>query len=354
MLNKISLLLFLMCISFLVLIPVTHGESEDEGCLALTGGELTAEEARTLEAKVGADPHDLRSRTQLLGYYFLRAFESYDSRMSRQKHIMWIIRNAPDSEIAGLPYASLDPTLDEKVYSQARDLWIKHAETHEENATILGNAARFFFIFNSELAEKYLKQAQTLEPDNPEWTKLLGHLYAMGLTRKAEMSRKETAMNSLDQFENALNKTSQEIERFYMLSDLAKAAFEADNLEKAKLYANELLDSAIKYPDDWNYGNAIHHGNIILGRIALKQDKIEKAGEYLIEAGKTPGSPQLNSFGPNMQLAKDLLDKGEQTVVLEYLDLCKIFWKNKASILAAWKNEIKKGRIPDFESNLAY
>jgi hypothetical protein len=46
---------------------------------------------------------------------------------------------------------------------------------------------------------------------------------------------------------------------------------------------------------------------------------IEEAKKQLLLAGKTPSSPQLNSFGPNMILAKELLDKGEKDTVLHYL-----------------------------------
>ncbi len=49
--------------------------------------------------------------------------------------------------------------------------------------------------------------------------------------------------------------------------------------------------------------------------------------KYLIAAGKSPGSPQMDSFGPNMTLAKDLLEKGERDAVLEYFMRCRKFWK---------------------------
>jgi hypothetical protein len=51
------------------------------------------------------------------------------------------------------------------------------------------------------------------------------------------------------------------------------------------------------------YGNAIQDGNIVLCRIALLDGKVEAAKVSLKEAGKTPGSPQLGSFGPNMSPA---------------------------------------------------
>jgi hypothetical protein len=55
-----------------------------------------------------------------------------------------------------------------------------------------------------------------------------------------------------------------------------------------------------------------------------------------------------------MSLAKDLLEKGEKDVVLQYLDLVNSFWSMGRTDIAKWKEEIKAGRIPDFGANLDY
>ncbi|MDQ2731693.1 MAG: hypothetical protein M3Y56_08550, partial [Armatimonadota bacterium] len=60
----------------------------------------------------------------------------------------------------------------------------------------------------------------------------------------------------------------------------------------------------------WQYGNNIHEANQILGLAALREGRVADAKRYLIAAGKTPGSPQLNSFGPHMVLAQELLSRG--------------------------------------------
>lgn len=137
------------------------------------------------------------------------------------------------------------------------------------------------------------------------------------------------------------------IYRFYSIGYVANLAFEIKNYENAKDYAEELLKSSQEYPSDWNYGNAIHDGNIVLGRLALLDNEIPKAKEYLILAGKTPGSPQLNSFGPDLSLANDLLQIDETEIVLEYLSLCSLFWKNGADKISYYENEIKAGNKPE-------
>ena len=100
------------------------------------------------------------------------------------------------------------------------------------------------------------------------------------------------------------------------------------------------------------YENNYHYGHIILGRIALMLHDIEAAKEHLIKAGQTSGSPQLNSFGPDMTLAKELLQKGERDVVLEYFKLCMNFWDSGKKRLNKWSLLVRNGKIPNFILNL--
>lgn len=141
--------------------------------------------------------------------------------------------------------------------------------------------------------------------------------------------------------------------------DLAQAALEANEIELAKQHATESLQ---KNTDDTNdqYGNVIHNANQILGRCALRDDELADAKAYLLKAGASQGSPQLNSFGPQMALARELLEKGEKEAVLQYLDLVSKFWasdneeselgkqisKEHAALIAGWKREIAEGKIP--------
>ena len=41
----------------------------------------------------------------------------------------------------------------------------------------------------------------------------------------------------------------------------------------------------------------------------MDEGRIEEAKRHLLAAGRSSGSPVLGSFGPNMSLAKDLLEK---------------------------------------------
>jgi hypothetical protein len=171
---------------------------------------------------------------------------------------------------------------------------------------------------------------------------------------QGEAARAAFEKKALEQMEYAARLATNAKARFYALNDLARMAFEAGEMEKAGRYANELLESAAAYPGDWNSGNAIHQGNVVLGRLDLRAGAVGKAKEHLLAAGRTKGSPQLNSFGPNMALAKELLERQEQEVVLEYLELCGTFWKNDRGRLEQWRVSIRGGAIPEFGASLYY
>lgn len=135
-------------------------------------------------------------------------------------------------------------------------------------------------------------------------------------------------------------------QRSYALPDLAKAALDAGALDKAAAYANEALRSASQSDPkerDWNYGNEIYTGNMVLGLVALRQDDVVKGRQYLLESAKTPGSPTLGSFGPDMRLASELLKKGEKDAVLEFLQACRSFWKMGGPRLDALVAKVRAG-----------
>ncbi len=140
--------------------------------------------------------------------------------------------------------------------------------------------------------------------------------------------------------------------RYYALSDLEHFALATGADDKAAAYANEWLSGARENPEDWSYGNAVHDGHVTLGLVALRRDDIATARRELLEAAQTPGSPQLNSFGPDMTLANELLKHGEREAVLEYLTLCRKFWKVGGSRLDSWSDAIRKGETPVFGGNL--
>jgi tetratricopeptide (TPR) repeat protein len=143
------------------------------------------------------------------------------------------------------------------------------------------------------------------------------------------------------------------LDRFYALGPAAKLRAAAGDMASAQAMATELLALTPNFTANWNYGNAIHDAHVVAGRVAVQRGDLAAARTHLAAAGATPGSPQLNSFGPNMTLARDLLARGERDAVLRYFDACAKFWDAPLA-MPIWRAQVRLGMTPWFGANLLY
>lgn len=267
-------------------------------------------------------------------------------------HLLWFIEHQPGSQILLMLSPLVQPRSDPEGFAEAKKLWLKQIDRYPDDPAVLENAGRFFAEADRKQAEQLLSRVLQLDPAQTMTAAFLAKLYRSDeLVAERSEDRPAFAGKALSVLENSVKSADGE-DKFDGLTQLAKVAFEANDMGKAEAYANEVLRLAPQYARSWNYGNAIHDGNSVLGRIRLRQGKIAEAKNYLLMAGETPGSPQLNSSGPNMSLAKELLEKGERDVVLQYFELCGKFWKSGAKKLQDWREVVKGNRTPDFGANL--
>ncbi len=175
---------------------------------------------------------------------------------------------------------------------------------------------------------------------------------------RPEWSGMETrATNQYAQAIAALNSATNEYVRFLNLDRAAKMSLAVGRNEDARQFANDMLlldDKFSRGDPEKSHGDIIFTSHLVLGRLALDQGQLEEAKRHLLAAGKSTGSPVLGSFGPNMSLAKDLLEKGEQETVLQFLDSCRKFWRSDNGKLDQWTKDIHDGRIPEFGANLIF
>lgn len=205
----------------------------------------------------------------------------------------------------------------------------------------------------SKRTEEEYERSWGLEPKNPKWPAKLGHLWILRMSRSTGEARTAAAEKAFRYYREWLAPAhTTRIESDYSdLQHLAITALEAGAEAEARIYAERLLEIAARHARE-GYGNSLHYGHTILGRLALRSGDIQQAREHLLKAGETPGSPQLDSFGPGMILAKELLERGEREVVLQYFALCARFWKMGRRKLGRWSRQVRSGRIPDFKGHL--
>jgi hypothetical protein len=433
------------------------------------GYKLTAEQAASLETALAQAPGDLNLRGKLLGYYFSPASQSLGPQariQARRTHILWLIRNHPDSALLTTSESTIDshgnPLADAVGYQEARKAWLEQTAKSDATVAVLAGEARFFFLPDKALAAQFYARASKLEPDNQMWVAKQGSVmafaiagvtgmnqngfpdvadaaeagsaYAISARRELETSKDaplilaaagelmwrgsmaqtmarqtgralpvdalqlaETLLKHLQELEPGKPDSSLGLARIYELRGmsatspaekkalaqaryeqlvkavgalppadphnssqllvLAGAALDVGELQRAQSIAQQLLELVPKLKADprlsWSVDGVVHHSQLILGRVALRQGNLEAAKAHLLDAARVSGGGSLSSFGPNMTLAKELLEKGESAAVLEYFELCRKFW-SFSNRLDPWIDAIHKGQMPNFGANLNY
>ncbi len=172
----------------------------------------------------------------------------------------------------------------------------------------------------------------------------------------------DTVLPADQRWNGATTYSSPALERFYSLSKPMTAAYQSGDMSAADALAREYLQLAARFPCNWNYGNAIHNANAVLGLVALRDGRKAEAASHLLAAGATPGSPQLDSFGPSLLLAREVAEAGDTAAAARYLRSIRRFWKaTDMSVIgltlpffadpdpiATWIDELERGRVPDF------
>lgn len=142
------------------------------------------------------------------------------------------------------------------------------------------------------------------------------------------------------------------LRRFYELDRALDSALAANDMTSIDTLATEYLAAAAEYRCNWNYGNAVHDANSALGIVALSKGDRALAAKYLLEAAKSPGSPQLDSFGPKLALAELLVAAGERDAVIAYLEGIHRFWRMDNGKTRTWIAELQAGKTPTFSMQL--
>lgn len=139
----------------------------------LSGYHLTAPEAESLEQRLLADESNAETRARLIGYYAQqirsRRHETpVETRLARRRHLAWLIRNDPASEILGTgdAFAMSGQMEDSANYDALKPLWLEAVERNPDQVPVLRNAALCLQQYNRPLAVTLLQRAYGITAHN--------------------------------------------------------------------------------------------------------------------------------------------------------------------------------------------
>lgn len=200
-----------------------------------------------------------------------------------------------------------------------------------------------------ELSEDLTARAVSSQPNDAYvvWTYL--NVLSVDLNTAENSDEKVAAEKKIyELFHRFDEMTENPADRLLLLPVLAALAFELEDYDAARKYASQSLDVAGERRD-MSAGvavgpQAIHDANDVLGRLALHDQNLQGAKDYLLKAAETPGGGILSTVGPRMLLAQALLDRGEREVVIEYLQKIKAWWRGGSVQLDQWVADIRRGK----------
>jgi hypothetical protein len=209
-------------------------------------------------------------------------------------------------------------------------------------------------VSQKALAEELLKKADAMnQTDGASARSLADSYHLRWVGAQTPQERASFARKELEYAELAANRSKANPEWYQtLLVRAAKAAVEAGEFEKAQQLANDAL-AQVGSRNDNTTGPVIHDAHVVLGRVDLAAGRVAGAKQHLLAAGRVIGGGSLTSFGPNMSLAKALLEHGERETVVKYLEECESFWSFQGTA-RQWITTIERGGIPNFGANLVY
>ncbi|MBZ0185021.1 MAG: hypothetical protein K8F91_02125, partial [Candidatus Obscuribacterales bacterium] len=304
--------------------------------LALRGVSLFPADVKELEAKLVRRPTNHSARCQLLGYYWCKQNLGLRYRRKLEEHALFVIANLPAHELAGSNLVFLSAAQNGSyVYESARDLWIGHLETSNDNIAIITNASKFFAAPEPEVARAICLTGKSLEPGNPQWSKRLASLYEYSFVPGEHDESIEA------EWENALA-LSPAKGRSQILSKLARFAYNsAGNSQKAVQYSETIIDTNKGKRQKNQNWLSLQSAYAILGRISLANLDLPGTRKYFSLACASPKAMPIMIIGTELRsFLCELAASGETRYVDEVLSSCRAKPDNM------WLNLLEFGSNP--------
>lgn len=307
---------------------------KDLDALSRLSRELSPIQIAAMRKRIEKDPGDARTRALLMEATW---YDRGDAEVKRihNEQVVWFVANLPDAPILSEGEVNVDKILNARTYALLCDLYDDALAKRPKDVAVMANYAALTLISDKERAIGLLTEAARLDPKNAERHERLAFAHVLASTRIFGGSDPVEASLAVDSYMKARALGGHVSDKYFL-----EAVFDSGREEVAKREAKALLQK----PDR---ADATHNAHTILGRIALQKGNVEEAKTHLLESAKVDGSPVLGSFGPTMDLARELLEKGERKTVLAYLKACGKFWEDERQV--RWAKTVADGGTPDWD-----
>jgi tetratricopeptide (TPR) repeat protein len=288
--------------------------------------------------------------------------ESY-SDPRRLQLIAWFLENNPRHRVCSTPFAHMDPKAAPTAYRDLKTRWLALVRDSPDDSELARGAALFIASEDAHEATALLRAAIDRAPDDPQLWLALGRI---SVDPCEQLSAFEHARQAGETLPN-------------LLVWIAMAAFRGGEFVKAENGARELMllvdEARQRFGDklDWaDSGSALwrrarettgndetaaeltdaisqhayrkHWAHTVLGLLACREGDLDRAVVHLLASADIRPDYRLSSYGPSLELLREICIRGRWDDGLEYLHRWERIWNDPR--VRGWIEALERQRLP--------
>lgn len=277
-----------------------------------------------MEALLSDDETSLMPRIQLIGYY--RARLDSESVERWHHHVLLQVRFHPKVDIYGL--SDIPRDLYPEAYDRVHDEWKRVLAACPNDQTLLDRAFDFHVCADAVYALDLIQRGLQQDSVSSKW-----------FIRLARWHRLHTQDQQLESALTSAIARSEGLQRSMLLAELARSQRRTDVVSAASS-AEAALAMAAAFP------YVVHTANIVLGWKLLRSGEFERAAECLLRSIAVSGSSLMSVYGPDLELANELLIQGSRREVVSYLTQCESLSPEHAKLYQKWALDVEGWSLP--------
>ncbi len=326
----------------------------------------TNDDIALLEAEIQKDPTSEAARENLLEALSADPERFDDPR--RFEQIDWFIQHHPRHPLCTTPFMRVNPERTPGEYGKLKARWLALLGNSPADPQLVRGAAAFVAAESLDESQRLLKAALAEEPDDAKLWVDLGRMSEDPRERLAAFEKARDAGETLPN----------------LLVWIAISSFVAGEYAKAEGAAAELMqrvdDTRARFGDrlDWpergvefwkraretcandaaaselvdahaEHAYRKHWANTVLGLLACHNDDLDRAISHLRASAEVRPDYRLSSYGPSLDLVREVCARGLWQEALEFLRVWEETWDDPR--LREWITSVEERRLPDREGS---
>jgi tetratricopeptide (TPR) repeat protein len=326
----------------------------------------SSDDLARLEAEMQKDPTSEAAREHLLEALSANPELFDDPR--RFELIEWFLEHNPKNSLCSTPFMRVNPETAPEAYGKLKARWLALVADAPADLQLVRGAAAFVAAESLDEGKRLLKAAIAQKPDDATLWLDLGRMSQDPGERLAAFEKARDAGETLPN----------------LLVWIAKTSFDAGQYEKSQQAAGELMqlvdEARARFGDklDWpergaefwkrargasaddeaaselvdahsQHSYRKHWAQTVLGLLACRSDDVDLALSHLRASADVRPEYRLSSYGPSLDLVREVCARGRWDEGLKYLRVWEDAWDHPR--LREWIAAVEERRLPASEES---